>query len=80
MAEMVHKLLSSGANINAKIENRGTPLYYAAKNGNIDIVKSLLESGADCGRNEKETPFVVAVKNEHLHIAYELLQQSKLKV
>jgi ankyrin repeat protein len=42
----VNTLLSKGADVNS-INCFGSPLAYAAKNGNTTIAKSLLDSGAD---------------------------------
>ena len=40
-------LLELGADVNHEAEGRGTPLHRAAAVGNINIVKQLLESGAN---------------------------------
>jgi len=45
-AEMADLLIKSGANINAK-SGRTTPLMHAAYFGHADVLKRLLENGAD---------------------------------
>ncbi len=47
-ALFLHSLLvSNGADINSGNDSGSTPLIYATKNGDFEIVKLLLESGAD---------------------------------
>jgi len=48
----------NGTEVNALGADRWTPLHRAAVNGNIDIVKLLLEHGADVNAktNDGETP------------------------
>jgi ankyrin repeat protein len=41
------KYIKAGADINAKNNDEKTPLYYAVKCGNLDLVKLLIENGAD---------------------------------
>jgi len=45
--EIVKKALASGANINAQDEHGYTPIINASCNGNITVVKFLIEAGAD---------------------------------
>lgn len=47
--KMVQLLLESGANVNIEDRyiNKATPLYYAVRKGNLDIVKLLLMGGAE---------------------------------
>lgn len=40
-------LLTRGANLNAEIVFRDTPLHFAIRNEDIDVVKTLLEYGVD---------------------------------
>jgi ankyrin repeat protein len=40
-------LLDHGANVNARQRNHRTPLDLSARNGNLGVVKLLLERGAD---------------------------------
>jgi ankyrin repeat protein len=43
-------LLEAGADINAPSVSQNTPLHFAARNSNTDIVAALLEAGADVNR------------------------------
>ena len=46
-AAAVHALLVSGAAVNARTDNDGTPLHYAAMSGDAAAVKALLDAGGD---------------------------------
>ena len=47
-ASLVAKLIDNGANINDQSSpQKDTPLHYAAAEGNIEVIKMLLEKGAD---------------------------------
>jgi len=46
----IHYLIDNGANIDAEGINKITPLQFAATDGNLDIVKLLVEAGADINR------------------------------
>jgi len=47
-ASLVAKLIDKGANINDQSSpQKDTPLHYAATEGNIEVIKFLLEQGAD---------------------------------
>jgi ankyrin repeat protein len=43
----VRRLLSAGAHVNAKGSGYWTPLSWASINGYVQVVKELLEHGAD---------------------------------
>ena len=43
----VKKLLELGADIDAKDNRQETPLHLAARNGHFEVVKMLLENGAN---------------------------------
>lgn len=43
----VKELLAKGANVNAKSPYGATPLFFACDRGNVEVIKILLESGAD---------------------------------
>jgi ankyrin repeat protein len=64
--EIVQALLNAGADayINAKNQYGYTPLYYAYRNGHFDIVKVLLEAGADS--TEKCYKKICALLEEHM--------------
>ncbi|MBY0407940.1 MAG: ankyrin repeat domain-containing protein, partial [Rickettsiales bacterium] len=44
---VIHALLQQGANINARDKQGQTPLFYAAKSGNLDSITYLLDNNAD---------------------------------
>lgn len=54
-----------------------TPLLYAARNGCLDCVKSLLKAGADVNRPTPDgiTPLMAAIDNLNFDIANHLLDQ-----
>ena len=70
--EMVEFVLAKGADINAKDNmTGGTPLHYAAMNGYIRIVKSLVANGADIFSKalEDATPLMLAETEGHKDVA-----------
>jgi hypothetical protein len=64
--KFVEHIVNAGANVN--IEDKDTPLVYAIKRNNFDIVKKLIESGADVNKAYREgtgnTPLDVARYNK----------------
>ena len=53
-----------------------TPLHYAARQGHLDIARSLLDAGADVNHpadGDRSTPLLVATINGHFDLAMELL-------
>jgi len=59
-----------------KTDNTGnTPLQIAALDGSVDIVKALIEAGANihCKNSDKDTPLIDAVENSHLEVIKVLL-------
>ncbi|PVH78848.1 ankyrin, partial [Cadophora sp. DSE1049] len=46
-ANMVAVLLSAGASTQAQSDSKSTPFYRAARSGNIEAIKLLLEKGSD---------------------------------
>ncbi len=62
--------------LNKKCSYFGTPLHIACEDGNLDIVKMLVEAGADLNiRNTvQETPFLWALHHKHENIASYLLE------
>jgi len=64
--EAARILLAHGINVNQKGEEGYTPLHEACSRGNKDIVKLLLESGADTlARTAGDLPFTLARLSGH---------------
>ncbi|KAI1778867.1 hypothetical protein F4818DRAFT_437668 [Hypoxylon cercidicola] len=65
--ETLKLLLSHGANIEVKDQIGRTPLLWAATNGNIDLVRILLESDADINatNNRGRTALHLAAESTH---------------
>ena len=59
---VVKQLLADGVNVNAKEENGGTALHWAAQEGHKEIVELLISSGSDIniysGRLEEERHWI----------------------
>ncbi len=73
-AETVSLLLKYGASVNS---GRCSPLYQAVHKGFPDVVRVLLESGAEIERDHGEylgTPLIIAVHKGNLEICEILLQ------
>lgn len=71
----VEKLLKEGANANAKDEGNMQPLVFAVNFGSIEIVRLLLESGADPDiKIEGATVLATAAMNGYARIAALLLE------
>jgi len=65
-------------NINAALARGGTALMHAAWNGNIDVVRLLLDSGADIemmGGNFNDPALVKAAKKDHIDVVRLLLDR-----
>jgi len=78
----VRMLLDSKANVNACDNNGGTPLYIAASNGHIEVVKLLLDNKAEvniCRHSDDVTPLYIAAWKGHTEIV-KLLLGKKAKV
>lgn len=79
-------LLPSGhpqSYLNKRNEDNKTPLYVACKNGNLDIVKILVENGGDCHitsmveKKDEETCLEVAVRWGFSKIVEYLMSKSE---
>ena len=77
LAEVKRLVVSCGVDPNVKDNDGRTPLHRAAKRGHVDIVKLLLEHGANPNIQENKygyTPLHVAVKNCHVDVVRVLLE------
>lgn len=54
--KIVKYLIKNGANLEAQCDDRYTPLMLAAKNGNLEIGKLLIENGADTCAQRPDLP------------------------
>ena len=63
-----YPLSNSGCNVNAKDEDKNTPLHYATENGHLMSVQILLDAGAKLSakNDEHDTPVHTASENGHL--------------
>ena len=77
--DQIIKILNVGGDLNIKYKvNYGAnPLHIASKNGRLDIVKKLINKGADVNANNNvnETPLHDASKNGHLEVVRELIYE-----
>jgi len=83
-AATVKKLLDEGVDVNTKFRYNATALFYACDHGHLEVVKVLLERGADMGLKDTFygfTPLALATgpaqkkKPEHAEIAKLLIQK-----
>jgi ankyrin len=75
---MADKLLAAGANPNAVSSTGESPLMAAARAGSVDIVKALLDHGADVNAREKvrgQTALMWAVSQRHPDVVRMLLER-----
>ena len=83
-AATVKKLLDEGVDVNTKFRYNATALFYACDHGHLEVVKVLLDRGADMAVKDTFygfTPLALATgpaqkkKPEHLEIAKLLIQK-----
>ena len=75
---MANKLLAAGANPNLVTSTGESPLMAAARAGRVDMVKALLEHGADVNLKEKvrgQTALMWAVSQRHPEVVRALLEK-----
>ena len=77
--DMVRVLIEKGANVNKRslFGNGTTPLMSAAIHGHVKIAKLLVEAGARVDLRDRHhgyTALVLAVNNNHPHVARYLIQ------
>ena len=74
--KIVEKLLKNGAKVNSLIQDE-FPLYVAAKNNSIEVMKLLIENGAyiDGLNDQGETPLYIAVVNNALESTKLLIEK-----
>jgi outer membrane protein assembly factor BamB len=74
----VQRLLGSGVDVNARTRYGGTALSFAADKGQVEVVRLLLERGADANAKDTfygNTPLGWAVHHEFVEIALLLVQK-----
>jgi ankyrin repeat protein len=76
--DIIRLLLEKSAYIDAESPNKTTPVMMAARAGHLDVVKQLMEAGADISLKNDQglTAADFAIKNEHPEIA-EILKPGK---
>ncbi len=67
--EIAALLLAAGADPDAIDAAGRTPLRHAAQGGQIDLVRILLEKGADTEKGNGQTPLFMAVWSNHMEVA-----------
>ena len=74
-AEHVAALLNQGHSVEARNDNKRTPLYEAAKRGRFEVVQLLVERGANLEARGKQgyTPLLTAVGRGHIAVVQLLL-------
>jgi ankyrin repeat protein len=73
--EMISFLLERGANINALLNNRQSPLHWAVASNILEKVKLLVVSGADIDIKDDagQTPLYLAVSRNYINISQSLI-------
>lgn len=77
----VSALLDQGAPVNEPDDNGWSPLCWAAGVGNVELVRELVDRGADVfhsGRDQR-TPYLIALAAEHLEAA-RVLREAEVQV
>lgn len=63
---MAETLLKNKADVNLAFKNGNAPLHFAVASGNLNLVKLLVEKGANknAKNNKGQTPFDIAIDND----------------
>ena len=81
-AAQVKALLDKGASVDAKTRYGATPLFYASDRGSVEVVKLLLERGADVNVKDtfyNATPIVWAAQRNHPEVVKLLIAKGASK-
>lgn len=75
----VEEVLNSGADIHQQDEQSWTPLNWAAGKGDVDMVKLLLDRGADVLRvgRDQRTPYKISLAARHTDVARLLKEKER---
>ncbi|ODM14498.1 hypothetical protein SI65_10120 [Aspergillus cristatus] len=79
--ETIQYLLQLGISPNTTRPDKPGPLSLAAERGHLDIVRCLVDSGADTGRaleTSRRNPIYKAINGKHIDVARFLFQRSGL--
>ncbi len=78
----VNSYINKGVNINCRDANGGTPLFYAANNSHLEVIKTLLYYGADpnIGTMDGFTPLMNVSAQGNFKTAQLLLYDSRTKL
>jgi ankyrin repeat protein len=68
---------TAGANVDHTGEFGLTPLYFASQHDHLDVVKFLVDNGADpnIADNDGQTPIMIAIINGHIDVVRVLLEK-----
>lgn len=73
--DVVDALIDGGSNVNVQDNAGATPLFIASQEGHIEIVKTLLNAGANLELSgDGVTPLIIAADQGHLLVVKELLK------
>ena len=74
--EELSRLLTAGADPNARDRHNNAALTFAARDGHLEMARRLLAAGADAGPIDDEgvTPLILAAYKNHPEIAFLLLE------
>ena len=78
--DTISMLKKSAETVNLPDKGGRTPLFIAARNGNIEIVRELLELNATINTPDKDgrTPLFIAAQNGHTNVVHLLAKKGAL--